>query len=109
MSESPFVFSIDQAFDIKNRGVIITGDVISGAVELLDEIILRGPGCIPNKTVTVTGIERQGIKTTPLGLLLKEVKTKEEICEYGLAVQPSLSSKAIQEILGSKDDKTQKT
>ena len=107
--DDPFIFSIDQVFHIKDRGVVITGDVISGAVELLDEITLRGPGCCPNKTVTVTGIERQGIKTSPLGLLLREVKTKEEILEYGLAVEKDLSPKIIQEILGREDDETQKT
>ena len=90
-SPSPFVFSIYDFFYIKGRGVVITGHPISGVAELGQEIDLLDT-CGIRKQVTITGIERAGLRTTPIGLLLRGPKTIEEIQECGLAVERGLKT-----------------
>lgn len=95
---SPFVFSIDDFFYIKGRGVVVTGRVISGEATLNQAIDLLIPGCGIRKQATIIGIERALVgsaadkQTNPIGLLLRGPKSIEEIQESGLAVEAGLKA-----------------
>ncbi|CAG02711.1 unnamed protein product [Tetraodon nigroviridis] len=94
--DKPFLFTIEDAFEISGRGTVMTGLLVRGVVNLKEEAELVGYGC-DIKTV-ITGLEMfrkqidQAEAGDNLGILLRGVK-KDDV-KRGMVISKPRSIKA---------------
>ena len=87
-----FYLDIDDVFEVKERGVVITGQVMTGCIEVGDKIILINKHNNYSKVCQIVGIEmfQKTIDSCEygdnVGILLKGIENKNEIPK-GTSVQ----------------------
>lgn len=92
LSKQDFYMDIEETFEIADRGVVVTGQVKSGCIEVGDKIILKNNQNNYSKVCKITGIEmfRKLLdfceEGDNVGILLNEIKNKNEI-PRGTSVQ----------------------
>lgn len=92
LAKQDFYMDIEETFEIADRGVVVTGQVKSGCIEVGDKIILKNNQNNYSKVCKITGIEmfRKLLdfceEGDNVGILLNEIKNKNEI-PRGTSVQ----------------------
>ncbi len=101
LSKEDFYMDIVDTFEIADRGVVVTGQVKSGCIEVGDKIILKNNQNNYSKVCKITGIEmfrklldycEEGDK---VGILLKGIENKDEITQ-GTFVQYNNDNEAVE-------------